>query len=106
MIYPHTRLWLNPFWLPHTPFEWRVAHILGCGPLSIESIVSILAGLAVWEEHLKGTWHLDVGAQALPILAWEVTLELLKLEGSLVFFETPPLERQKAMLFWERLPAA
>ncbi|MCL4541983.1 MAG: hypothetical protein M1396_06570 [Chloroflexi bacterium] len=106
MIYPHTRLWLNPFWPPHTPFEWRVASLLRRGPLPVESIVPVIAGLAVWEEYFQGTWSLEVGAQALSVLAWEVTLELLQCDGTLVFFETPLPERQKAMRFWELLPAA
>ncbi|MCL4545683.1 MAG: hypothetical protein M1118_13990 [Chloroflexi bacterium] len=106
MLTPDSRLWLNPFWQPSTPFEWTVCQLLGRGPAAAGKVIEALAGLTVIEEHQAGTWSLATGEEALPVLRWEVSCALDRLEGSLIVAETSARSRELADQWWLLLPCA
>ena len=94
-------VWLNPYQPPVTVLERRVYSLLAGGPLSFRDLVERLAEASVYEQHMRGVWSLEVGAQALPVLRQEARAAVLALDGGQVAIETPPQVRAAANALWE-----
>ncbi|HEV7216775.1 MAG TPA: hypothetical protein VGP33_16835 [Chloroflexota bacterium] len=94
-------IWLNPYHQPQSPLEQQLYSLLAAGPLPLPEAVERLAEAEVYAGRQAGSWSLEVGAQALPVLRSQLRQALADIDGHQIAIETAPPLRAAAFVSWQ-----